>query len=102
MEVNSHSITAVIMAAVRANHYSSPEPRIFDDALARALLSPEECEAFERTAVRWLKYLDPTLAASCSDRGAIVHHAMRAGAGAGVLVRARYIEEALFTALARG
>ena len=72
VEVDSHSITAVMIAAVRAYHYSGPEHRIFDDSLARALLSPAECEAFERNVVRWFKYLNPTLAASCSDRAAIV------------------------------
>jgi hypothetical protein len=47
MEVAAHSITAVMVAAIRAYHSADPEPRIFHDALARVLLLPGDCEAFE-------------------------------------------------------
>jgi methyltransferase (TIGR00027 family) len=44
--------------------------------------------------------MDPALAASCMDRAAVLHHALRASPAVGPLVRARYVEEALFAALA--
>jgi methyltransferase (TIGR00027 family) len=103
LEAGRHSITAVMMAAVRASHHAlGPEPRIFDDPLAGALLSVAERCAFETAASQWIKSVNPSLAGSCSDSEAIVGHAMRAGIGAGVLARARYIEENLGAALARG
>jgi methyltransferase (TIGR00027 family) len=103
MEVDSHSVTAVMVAAIRAYHSAGPQPRIFDDTLARLLLSPAECEAYEGTCVKVLQRLDPSLAASCSNRAAFIHHVMRLGVGAAtVLVRARYMEEALFEAIHRG
>jgi len=92
-----------MVAAIRAYHSADPEPRIFHDALARVLLLPADCEVFEQIAVKSLQQLNPTLAASCSDGPAFIYQMMRAGAAAAiVLPRARYIEEALFDALARG
>jgi methyltransferase (TIGR00027 family) len=102
MEVDRHSVTAVMMAAVRAYHHAGPEPRIFDDVFAHALLTPAECHTFERTIIRSARYLDPEFTASSPDRATIIYQALRAGAGAGPLVRARYIEEALFAAADQG
>jgi methyltransferase (TIGR00027 family) len=102
MEVERHSMTAVLVAAIRAYHFLGPGPHIFDDSLAYVLLSPAERVAFEQAAVRRLRYLNPTLATSGADTAQIASHSLRAGGGAGALVRARYIEESLLAALARG
>lgn len=102
MEPDRQSVTAVTMAAIRAYHYSEPEPHIFDDALARALLSATEWESYEQSSVQILRYMDPALAASCTDRAAVLHHALRAGPAVLPLVRAHYVEEALSAALADG
>jgi methyltransferase (TIGR00027 family) len=103
MEVDAHSITAVMVAAARAYYSAQPGHKIFDDTFARVLLSDAECERFEEICVSNLQRLDPSLASSCSDRRTFIYHAQRLGAGtAPLLVRARYIEDALFEALEAG
>lgn len=103
MKVDVHSTTAVMVAARRAYHSSLPGPKIFDDTLARALLSDAECEEYERICASTLQRLNPSLAASCSDPAALVHCEERVGAGAApVLARALYVEEALLDAVHRG
>jgi methyltransferase (TIGR00027 family) len=102
MEADKHSLTAVMMAALRAYHHSCSEPRIFDDPLAQKMLSPAEREAFEKTSVQFLEILNPVLAASCTGSAQSLHHALRAGPGVGPLVRARFTEEALLAAVADG
>src|SRR5215831_15614237 len=103
MEADSHSITAVLVAAMRAYHSAQTGPKIFDDTVAHLLLSDTERERFEELCVSGLQWISPSLAASCSDRASLVYHAQRAGAGtAPVLVRGRYIENALLAALDRG
>jgi methyltransferase (TIGR00027 family) len=102
MQPDRHSMTAVMMAALRAAHTAEPPPHVFEDAAAQALVSPAERELFGRASVQLLQQLDPALAAACPDRRDTIHHAMRVGPGVGALVRARYMEDALFEAIARG
>jgi methyltransferase (TIGR00027 family) len=103
MEVDAHSITAVLVAAVRAYHSSQSGRKIFDDTLACLLLSDADCERYEQLCVSLLQQLNPPLAASCSDRASLIYQQQRVGAGTAlVLVRARYIEETLFEAVDRG
>jgi len=103
MEADSHSITAVMVAAMRAYHSAQAGPKIFDDTVAHLLLSDIEREKFEELCVSELQRINPTLAASCSDRASSLYYAQRAGAAtAPVLVRGRYIENALLAALDRG
>jgi methyltransferase (TIGR00027 family) len=103
MEADTHSITAVMVAAVRAYHSAQSGSKIFDDTVARLLLSEAECKKYEDFCVGLLQRLNPPLAASCSDHASFVYHQQRVGAGtAPVLARARYIEETLLEALDRG
>lgn len=104
MEEYRHSITAVWAAAWRAYHHElDPEPRIFDDPCAHLFLSASDREAFENWCADFLRQLDPTLAALCPDRLALVYHALRAVPGsASVLARARYVEEVLSVSMDRG
>src|SRR5919204_3788409 len=103
MDLDSHSITAVMVAASRAYYSAQPGTKIFDDNLARVLLLDSELEKYENLCVDSLRKLNPTLAASCPDRAAFVYHMQRVGAAtAPVLVRGRYIEDTLVAALAQG
>lgn len=77
MQADRHSMTAVIMAVLRSYHASGPRPCIFEDNLAHALVSPAECEAFERASLGLLESVDPALAASCTDREMSIQHATR-------------------------
>src|SRR2546430_2425649 len=67
MEVDSYSRTAVMVAMVRAYHSAEPEPRIFDDPLANALLTRAEHDIFPKMAAEGLRRLDPALAETCSE-----------------------------------
>lgn len=101
MRPDHHSFTAVMMAAIRAAHFSQPQPRIFEDALAVALLSAEELKAFENTSARLVRLLRPE-AASPKPDAATVPDALRLGPGVSVLARAGFIEESLFACLRDG
>jgi methyltransferase (TIGR00027 family) len=90
------------MAAIRAVHHAGAAPRIFDDPLARALLTRPELEAFEQRLVRTLQQLRPDLAASCPDTPASLREAIRVSAAVNVLARARYTEESLLSSLSGG
>jgi methyltransferase (TIGR00027 family) len=94
-------MTAIVMAVIRAYHQCCPPPRVFDDRFARALLTSDECESFERTAARLVKRLDPDFAAACSDPHARVQRLVKRGGG-GALVRASFMEQRLVAAIARG
>jgi methyltransferase (TIGR00027 family) len=94
-------MTAIVMAALRAYHQCSPPPRIFDDQFARALLTSDECESFERTAARLINRFDPDFAAACSDPHARIQRLVKGG-GVGALVRASFMERSLAASMARG
>jgi len=103
MEVDSHSITAVMVAAVRAYHSAQTGPKIFDDTVAHLLLSDTDRRKFEELCVSALQRINPSQAASCSDRASFVYYAQREIAGTAlVLARGRYIENALLAALDHG
>jgi methyltransferase (TIGR00027 family) len=103
MEVDRHSWTAVMAAAIRAYHAAEPGPRIFEDTLADLLLTRDERQTYERVVSESLRRLDPALADKYSDPTGIMYHGMRAGAGpALILSRARYVEEALGRAVDGG
>jgi methyltransferase (TIGR00027 family) len=90
-------------AAARAYYSAQSGHKIFDDSLAHSLLSDGECERFEEICVSSLQRLNPSLSLSCSDRATFIHHVQRLGAGAApLLVRGRYIEDALGEALNAG
>jgi hypothetical protein len=79
------------VATGRAYHSAQSGSKIFEDNLARLLVSDPECTAYENICVDILQKLNPALAASCPDRAAFVYHAQRVGAGiVPVLVRGRY------------
>ncbi|HJS90562.1 MAG TPA: SAM-dependent methyltransferase [Steroidobacteraceae bacterium] len=102
MEAHRHSQTALVMAAIRAVHHAGGPPRIFDDPLARALLTRSELEAFEERLAKNLQQLRPNLAASCLDRAATLREAIRISAAVNVLARARYTEDSLLSSLSDG
>lgn len=103
MQDRIHSSTAVLVAAIRAYHSIETSPKIFDDTIARRLISDEEYEKFQQGCARWLPRLDPVLAVSCPDQASLVHHFQIESTGTViVLVRGRYIEETLHAAVARG
>ena len=102
MEAHRYSQTALVMAAIRAIHHAGGPPRVFDDPLARALLTRSELDAFEERLVQTLQQLRPNLATSCPDKTTALREAIRVSAAVNVLARARYTEESLVSSLYGG
>jgi methyltransferase (TIGR00027 family) len=96
------SRTAFITAFIRAFHSVNENPKVFDDWMAAQLLTAEEYSFFEEMYYRrTLKDLTE-VPAFHAPRRSVITTAMRAGAAAGILSRARFAEESLEKAVAAG
>jgi methyltransferase (TIGR00027 family) len=102
MEPNQVSVSARIAAFVRAYHSLHDDPKIFDDPLAIKLFTEAEVAQFSANLAESLKFFDPQAAAACPDPATALHVWMRAQSGPITLTRARYAEDALSEAVARG
>jgi methyltransferase (TIGR00027 family) len=106
MEDNRASTTALMAAWVRAFHYAHDTPKIFADPLAHTLLSEADRDLCENRALAALAQVNPSGAPAGSDpsaRQAALARFMRVTAGPpAVLSRARFAEDKLVDAVARG
>jgi methyltransferase (TIGR00027 family) len=107
MEEHQPSRTAMAAAFYRAHHAahdsSDDSPLIFNDTLAGLLLPKAARAALEQSVVRLYRELDPAGAAAHPDQAALVAAGLRATPNAAlVLSRARWAEDLLAEALARG
>jgi methyltransferase (TIGR00027 family) len=103
METDQASITAIGTAFMRAYHAAHVHPKIFEDSLARHLLSEEERRASEERHLRAFQLFDPAGAASCPDRASALASWMEVGAAPPIVLgRARYNEDLLETAVRQG
>lgn len=103
MQTGEYSKTAMGTAFMRAYHAAQVRPPIFEDLLARRLLTPEEYRASEERHLRAFHLFHPDRAALYPDRaGALVWWMANAGAPAIVLARARYTEDLLEQAVGQG
>jgi len=102
MQPGTPSRTALVAAFYRAHHCAHDDPVIFADTFAERLLTEEERTAIEEAQIERLRALDPVRAASCPDRATAVRCALRESPASHVLARARYTEDRLLVALARG
>lgn len=103
MEENRTSRTALITAYTRGYHAANDSLKIFDDFLARDLLSREEFSSVEEWMLTTLRRFNPVSAASFPDRRSACAWIMQAGAAPPiVLARARYAEESLEERIRQG
>ena len=103
MQNGEYSKTAMGTAFMRAYHAAHGRPPVFEDLLARRLLTPEEYRESEARHLRALQVFHPEQAAAYPDRAAALAYWMQnAGAPAIVLGRARFSEELLERAVQQG
>jgi len=96
------SRTAFATAFIRAFHSANEPEKVFDDGVARQLLTGEEYALFEELYRRRGTKASGGEPAPPGSRREIVSRVMRAGAAAGILCRARFAEESLESAVADG
>jgi methyltransferase (TIGR00027 family) len=103
MQAEGYSKTAMGTAFMRAYHSTHDCCPIFDDFLARSLITEEERVASEGRHLKALEVFEPSLAALYPDRDrALAYWMQNAGAPAIVLARARYNEDILEQAVRQG
>jgi methyltransferase (TIGR00027 family) len=103
MERNKTSTTALLVAWMRAQHYATDGPKIFEDAVAHQLLTASEYEQLEAAYINIIKEFYPDIAASSSDKQVLVKNAMQELASVSqVLSRACYTEEKIVEAFHQG
>ncbi|OIQ58338.1 leucine carboxyl methyltransferase [Moorella thermoacetica] len=103
MEDKEVSMTALTSAFVRAYHVMNGTPKMFNDFLAYDLLTQEERTKMEQNLPELLKVFDPERAASCPDQATALAWVIRDFLNAStLLVRARYTEDSLETAVKHG
>jgi methyltransferase (TIGR00027 family) len=98
---NQCSVTALISAFTRAYHSSHDAPKIFDDVLARRLLTEEELAMMERNVAEALELFDPERAATRPEPATALSLSMRALGASVTLSRARFAEDLLEADLLR-
>lgn len=96
------SVTALVTAFSRAYHSTHSTDRIFDDSLAVKMFSDDTLLFFEKSVAESLKFLDPELAAACSDQKEALEAVMRVQNASVTLSRSRYTEDRLDEAVAAG
>jgi methyltransferase (TIGR00027 family) len=103
MQANQVSKTALGTAFMRAYHAAHDHPKIFDDFLARRLLTEEEHRESEERHLRAFQKFYPDRAAAVADQSrALATWMQTAGAPAIVLGRASYTEQNLEEAVRTG
>ncbi len=102
MEANKASITALISAFGRAYHAMHDDPKIFDDYLARHMLTEEQYANFERNLAEALPFFAPEHAAARPDPATALALVMRAQSTPITVSRARYTEDSLKAAVQQG
>jgi methyltransferase (TIGR00027 family) len=101
MEEGKPSRTAIVAAYYRAHHFEHDDPRIFADAYAGRLLTDGERDALASRQIQSLAAVAPETRAI--DRATALRRALRdLSPAAHVIARARYTEDRLTEAIARG
>jgi methyltransferase (TIGR00027 family) len=95
MGISQVSATALITAYARAYHATHDTPRIFDDYLAKQILTEGERAFLGQNLAEALKFFDPEMAASCPDQATALDWVMKVQNGPITISRARYAEDSL-------
>ena len=97
MQADQYSRTALAVAFIRAQHHLRDEPKLLDDPYAHRLLTAAEMAAFAET------YVQLELGVAPGDPETVLPRALREiTPAANALARARYTEDRLAMAMARG
>lgn len=99
MEKNQVSVTALISAYIRSYHAEHDKAKVFDDFLARQLLTEEEYLSIGQNLSAGINFFAPEQAASCPDQTTALAAVMRAVSTPILISRARYTEDTLESAV---
>lgn len=95
MKDNQVSLTALITAYVRAYHSIYDEPKIFDDFLAKDMLTKEELENIGDNLAKAIHFFDPEGARLYTDKKSALARVMRIQSAPITLSRSKYTEDVL-------
>lgn len=102
MEQNQTSMTAVISAFARAYHVLCDQPRIFDDSLARDMITDEQYADISGHMAAGISFFNPEESHLYSDPSDALRWVMQHQIASPMLSRSRYAEDSLMDAVARG
>lgn len=102
MENNRSSVTALITAYGRAYHSLNDAPKIFDDFLARELITDLEYEDIGNNLAKGANFFIPDKAALCTDRESALKLVIQNQIAPISLSRSRYAEDMLKLAIKLG
>jgi len=95
MEISKETLTALISAFGRAHHSENDEPKIFDDFLAKSMMTKETYNFISHSMANAVGFFNPDLAASKPDEASALSYVMRVQSTPITLSRARYTEDCL-------
>ncbi len=102
MEIGKGTITAIVTAFGRAYHSLYDEPKIFDDFLAKDMMTRETFDFIAHSLASSLSFFDPETAARQLPENEALAYVMRAQSAPISLARARYTEDYLEKAVGDG
>jgi len=102
MEEKQVSVTALISAYIRSYHALHATPKIFDDYLAKELLTEGEHLHIGQNLAAGIHFFAPEHAASCTEQTTALAAVMRAISTSILVSRARYTEDNLEVVIKKG
>jgi methyltransferase (TIGR00027 family) len=102
MKNSKSSMTAIVSAFGRAYHSLYDEPKIFNDYLARQLISDDEFNNITKHMAEGIKYFNPTKAHLYSDEKSALKWVIQTQIAPTPLARSRYTEDMLENAIKLG
>ena len=102
MKNNQSSMTALIASFSRAYHMECDEPKIFDDPVARQLMTDEEYKQIMAYMIGGIDFFAPEKKAAFTDHKDILKWVVQTQLAPTPLARARYCEDMLMNAVKMG
>lgn len=102
MEPNNPSMTALVSAYARAYHALYDEPKVFDDTLARQMLTDEQFAGISGHMAQGISFFNPEEAHLYPDPDTALRWVVQTQIAPHILARSRYAEDRLADAMASG
>lgn len=102
MEQNNPSMTALVAAYARAYHSLYDEPKIFDDFLARRMLTDEQFDGISRHMAQGISFFNPEEAHLYPDTASALRWVIQTQIAPHILARSRYTEDRLVESIDLG
>ena len=102
MEANQSSMTALISSFSRAYHFENDEPKIFNDTIARQLMTDEEYKQIAGYMMGGIDFFAPEKKAELSNSEDALKWIVQTQLAPTPLARARYCEDMLANAVRMG